>query len=315
MTAEPIDQQVTARQAVEQYTPDEIDPGVLQVVGPVAVATLLPIVKDDDAVKTARAWAGLMIDLLAWRYAFGDEISDPVRFLTPFVVESYLAQRQIHGGLRDHSVSTYRSHFHRMARLLGVGGWEKDWSERVRQSPPKPYSEKDLSRLLLAARSVPSRVVGPRAHAVTLVCLAAGLSTPDLRSVGPTSITRDKRDGSVLVRVEGSDPRTVVALDRYADELLDACTRIDTLLLAGNNPAKPSLVQPITEAMKKVDGSGFSVQRLRSTWIVGHLERGVPLGNLTVAAGLRSPEALLRYAAFARATPELSRARFRGQER
>lgn len=108
MTAEPIDQQVTARQAVEQYTPDEIDPGVLQVVGPVAVATLLTIVKDDDAVKTARAWAGLMIDLLAWRYAFGDEISDPVRFLTPFVVESYLAQRQIHGGLRDHSVSTYR---------------------------------------------------------------------------------------------------------------------------------------------------------------------------------------------------------------
>jgi integrase len=304
---------VSAREAVKQFEPTDVDPELLTVVRPVAVSTLLTIVTDDDSTKTAEAWTSLMIRLLVWRRAFGDRIDDPRRFLIPFVVDAFLAQLEVTGDYTQHTLATWRSHLRRIGLLLGIAEWERVKDVRVRTTLPRPYSPDDVDRLLLAARSVPSRVVRPRVEAVTLACLAAGLSTPDLRTVGPDDVWRDPDDGTVLVRVGGDAPRVVVALDRYADDLLAARDRVNTRLLVGNNPARKSLVSQIVQAMRRVDGDDFSVQRLRSTWIVGHLEAGVPLPYLTIAAGLRKPEALLRYAAFAQPIYANPRNLFRGQ--
>lgn len=303
----------SAREVVQQFVPSDIDPGLIDLVRPVAVSTLLLIVEDDDSPKTAEAWTSLMIRLLAWRRAFGDQIDDPRRFLIPFVVDAFLAQLEVTGDYTPHTLTSWRSHLRRIALLLGIAEWSREKETRVRTALPSPYSPADVNRLLLGAQSVPSRVVGPRAEAVTLACLACGLSTPDLRTVGPNDVWRDETDGAVLVQVGGEAPRTVVALDRYADDLLAACVRVTTRLLVGDNPTKKNLIDPIMRVMRRVDGGDFNVQRLRSTWIVGHLENGTPLPYLTIAAGLRKPEALLRYAMFARPIHANPRPLFRGQ--
>ena len=47
-------------------------------------------------------------------------------------------------------------------------------------------------------------------------------------------------------------------------------------------------------------GSGLrpSTQRMRATWLVGHLSAGIPMQDLLSAAGLQSMDALVRYERF-----------------
>jgi hypothetical protein len=311
MSGTPSGRTTSAREAVRQYRSATVVPQVLREVQPVVEATLLAVVSDDDAVETVRVWAALLTEFLAWRREFGDRITDPARLLIPFAVESFLAQRAIHRSHTPQSRASHSASLRRLALRLDADGWDRQKVERVRADPPCPYSIRDRDRLLLAARSVPSRVFRPRAEAVTLACLAAGLSTTDLRTVGPEAVVRED-DGAVVVHVGGALPRMVVALDAYGDDLIAACSRLDSQLLTGNNPNKKSLVQDITEWMRRVDGRDFSVQRLRSTWIVHHLENGVPFADLAAAAGLRNPDGLLRYTVYARPNRTSNRSRFRG---
>lgn len=298
--------------AIRNYTPDDVDERHWETCRSVALQHLEPhaaAVAPSSAVR----WMRLLSGLLVWASRSGHTIEPCQHLLTPHMVTAFIAQER--GHLTAHGRSSETSALHSLAAKINEGAWAKTKTERVLGSPPRPYSESEIEQLGYSLVTVPSSGLRVRVTAVTYAALAAGLSTPDLRHVRPCDITVDD-DGASLVHVAGKAPRVVVATDRWAPHLRAAAAEAAAYSyghLIGENPGARDVITPLKNALRPMGFDGFSVQRLRATWLVSHLETGVPFGDLMVAAGLNSSDSLVRYSLYVRSGMPNARAALRGE--
>ena len=166
-----------------------------------------------------------------------------------------------------------------------------------------PYSRKELVALRgwAATQSTDAR----RANAAVLLSLGlgAGLVANEIGNVTANDLMCD--GVGAVVRVTGARARNVPVLNEWTGPLI---ARVEELsggtfvFRPGHEAFYPNLVSNFV-ARGQRDGVKPQTQRLRSTWIVRHLNAGTPVKLLMRAAGVESLEAFTRYVKFTEDTP------------
>jgi len=232
------------------------------------------------------------------------------------VIEEFIA----HGcpTLSPASKGNRRSQLLRMSEaLLGQEGCPGRLAPLPPSDPVRPYSSSEL--VALGSWAAGQSTATARRDAGTLLALGAGagLAVEDVAGLTAGMVTVD--DLGVLLAVPGRRPRLVPVLASWETPIIEATAVI---------PAdRPLFRERRTTPNKKNFASNFvdcsagvgikpSVQRLRATWIVGHLTASTPVVALMAAAGVESLEALTRYLRFVPGIdPAEARRALRGQLR
>jgi len=166
-------------------------------------------------------------------------------------------------------------------------------------SPSTPYTPRELSLLRSWAGGQNTEFRRVNAHILLALGLGAGLAARELQETRPANITCDS-DG-VLITVAGARPRVVPVLGEWESVLRDVATAAmhkDSYLF---RPRRTRCYpNAITGFVAETVGRQVPVssQRMRATWIVGHLRAGVPVKALVDASGVASFEAFTRYLPF-----------------
>lgn len=130
--------------------------------------------------------------------------------------------------------------------------------------------------------------------------LGAGLANSEIAAVTAGDVHVDG-DG-VIIRVRGDRAREVPVLAEWEGEIAQLARAAMRPALHLICPRRRVLDNPSLIAALILDGSTppvrVTVQRMRSTWIVGHLDARVPRDVLAQAAGIKDTEGLSRYDKF-----------------
>ncbi|TFC48933.1 hypothetical protein [Cryobacterium shii] len=207
-------------------------------------------------------------------------------------------------------------------RLLRIAGElqtfdpaRRDAGKKPRPNPFAPYSPAALVRFRsqAATRSTALR----RHNWLVLLSLAAGcaLTTAEILQVKAEDLSTTEL--GVTVTVRGASPRTVVCLadwEANIRQLLAGPLVVDYLFVKDVRPNDAvAYVKKFLNSTSK--GSEFpTVERLRSTWIVGHLDARTPIVALAQALGVKTFSTFERLAPYVKeAEPSELRTFFRGE--
>lgn len=166
--------------------------------------------------------------------------------------------------------------------------------------PLPPYTTADVAALRSWALGQTTQTRLVQCHVLLALGLGAGLSAAEVADLRMGRIHVDS-DG-VLVEVVGTRARLVPVLEEWEQVLADvgrAAIRPD-LYVFGGPRRKVSHKNTVSNFVRATNIGRVhpSLQRMRVTWIVGHLVAGSPAKALMQAAGVDSLEALNRYLRF-----------------
>jgi len=207
------------------------------------------------------------------------------RVLDPDTVERYCAE-----GFRGSpsATGTVRSHLRRLGpALTATAPWAPPPPSYERTKLPPPYSEAELA---LITRDVHRQATGLACHSARAV-LALGLGVGlDGRWNTEVEVSHLRRRSGILeIAIPAPNARLVVARDRYAAELLALAEAVGTGPLVGRVVDHKNAASRIANETVIDQGRLRLVTgRLRSTWLVAHLEAGTQFPVLLEAAGLKS---------------------------
>jgi len=231
------------------------------------------------------------------------------------VIEEFIARGC--PALSSASRGNRRSQLLRMSEaLLGSEGSPARLAPLPPSDPVRPYSSSELVALRswAATQSTPTA----RRDAATLVALGAGagLAVEDITGLTAGMVAVD--DLGVLLAVPGRRSRLVPVLASWETPIIEA-----TAVIPADRPLfRERRTTPdknfVANFVDRSAGVGIkpSVQRLRATWIVGHLATRTPVVAFMAAAGVESLEALTRYLRFVPGVdPAEGRRLLRGQIR
>lgn len=212
------------------------------------------------------------------------------------VIEEFI----VHGcpNLTPASAGNRRTQLHRMAEALNHSGQPARLSPLPSSDPVRPYSPSEMIALRswTTGQNTPTR----RRDASVLLALGAGagLAVEDIAGLTAAMVTVD--DQGVLLAVPGRRTRVVPVLAAWEAEIIGAVDEVpdDRFLFCSNRTVTGK--NYLGSFVRKSTGVEIKplVQRLRATWIVGHLAARTPVVPLMAAAGVESLEALTRYLRF-----------------
>lgn len=185
-----------------------------------------------------------------------------------------------------------------------------------KSDPQAPYSATEIGSMRRWAQTQATETRRRDATVLLALGLGAGLAAGEMGLALTDDVHHDEH--GVLIHVGGKRPRSVPVRAEWEATLIEA---VDTLgparLLFRTNRAGPNrnLVTDFTHKCSP-HTPGVSSQRLRGTWITGHLAARTPVVPLIEAAGVSSLEAITRYLRFLPdVDPVEARAQLRGDLR
>lgn len=200
-------------------------------------------------------------------------------------------------GLSRASLGNARSMLHSVAHALTPRPFVPPLAA---SSASPPYSDRELvlMRAWAEGQSTPAR----RRSARVLLALGAGagLSTGELDAVRPEDVHQG--DVSVEVRVPGRRERHVPVLEDWTPFLCAAVegAPADRPLFRYGSGDRRYANAVTNFVARSTGGPRPTAQRLRSTWIVHHLDAGAHIIDLMTWAGLTSLSPIERYLGFVR---------------
>jgi hypothetical protein len=222
------------------------------------------------------AWAS------AWALSEGLALDFEV-VLDPANVERFIATQLG----PDSTWATYRSDLRRVGRLLT---WRAPWEPRPpavakrKVAVPCSPAELEVVRADAVAQPTPGRVRAARA----LLALGAGSGLDGRWATGVRAQDVTSRDGTVLVWAGEPSARWVPVLVRWAGEVVALAKIAGDEALVGGRSSSPNRAAALVASLTVGHGRPrFSLPRLRSTWLVAHLEVRTRLPELARAAGLQ----------------------------
>ena len=250
--------------------------------------------------RTAYCEADLMqaaTRLAAW------VVSQPTLKLTravafqPLTIENFTAD--ITAGYSPASRGNRRSMLLRMSEvLLGDAARRTRTAALPASAARAPYTPTEIAQVRLWLKSCGG---SQRANAAVLVALGlgAGLSAGEVLGVLASDVSTTA--GRTFVTVQGGRPRTVEVHSEWAVGLRIALLDVSPSAWAFCNGRNTGGKNLVTNFVAKTSGVGLAPQsqRMRSTWIVGHLNAGTGTIALMEGAGVSSLEAITRYVKFA----------------
>ena len=164
--------------------------------------------------------------------------------------------------------------------------------------PFAPYSSAEIARF--RSQTMTRSTALQRARWRALLTLGAGLAL-SVAEIMLAQVSDVEDNGDHLVMHVGGAKRSVVCLADWESELraLLNDSEVDTFLYPKPvRPKRPSFQAKQFIAIAANPGEGFQIERLRSTWIVAHVNAGTPLVPLMEALGVKSLSTLERLAPF-----------------
>lgn len=225
--------------------------------------------------------------LARWASAEGIPL-DRERILDPDTVERFVTLAL--GGER--SRATYRAELRRVGPLLTrKAPWEPRPVAIARRQLAPPYCDEEVGILLQDAFDQPSESRRRAAVAMVVFGVGAGLDGRWVTRVAGPDVTG--HHGYVTVRVGQPSARTVVVIDAYEELALAlADTAGDQYVVGGRSVSNRRTGQLVERLVTPTGHPRLAPARLRSTWLLWHLENQTRLLDLCAAAGLRGPGVL-----------------------
>jgi hypothetical protein len=155
---------------------------------------------------------------------------------------------------------------------------------------PPPYPPDQAQRYVQSIAAQPTPRLRRSLASILYLGLGCGLDTRDLGWVRGTDVHRDDNGVHATV-IGGARPRTVTALAAYEcriEALADGDA--ERLLIGGRfKPYRNNVTSdPLSRMIVDETLPKLVVGRLRSTWLLGHLNRRTPLPLLMEQAGLKT---------------------------
>lgn len=162
------------------------------------------------------------------------------------------------------------------------------------------------------ARKEKRRKRGDDAMVLLALGFGAGLSAQEVMNVRAGDV--ESTEIALLIHVREGRARTVPVLRRWEKAIAKLATTVepaDYLFKPGRAGSGKNLISNFV-ADSRGSGVYAQTQRMRSTWLVTHMNACTPLPELMEAAGVDSLEALTRYLPFVAPTlPSDARSRLR----
>ena len=234
--------------------------------------------------SNAAKYMSHLADFAAWAHGEGVPLL-PRHLLDPEVIERYIAIGM--AASRDSTRATRRAILRRVARRCSPAAPEPPRPIAYRRVRP-PYTAADVEGLLGLAAAQPTPNRRRTLRAILHLGLGCGLASHDLAWVGGDDVS-PLPDGGVQVRVSGGTrPRAVVALAAHEDPLLALAEAAgQRLLIGGTLRGRRNVTRgPLADVVGGEDLPRLEPARLRSTWLLTHLQARTPLPALMQAAGL-----------------------------
>lgn len=207
--------------------------------------------------------------------------------LDPDTVERYCLV-----GLKgDPSAGDYRSRLRRLGRALTIRApWEPAPEPLKRRSLAPPYMPVEVGRLKRDADRQATELRERAFQVLLALGLGAGL---DGRWTGQVRGS-DVRASSGVILIDVPDPcaRPVPVLAEWEDEVSRLAIQAGPGLLLGGEPNKNLVSNRINQLELGKDSPALASNRLRSTWLLAHIELGTRLPELAAAAGMQGVTAL-----------------------
>ena len=241
-----------------------------------------------------------LLRLTQWATAEGMALDREV-ILDPDAVERFVASL-----FEERSAATYRAVLRRVGPLLTKRApWEPRAQAIPRRQLAPPYEYDEVSMLIDDAIDQPSWSRQRAAIAFLTLGLGAGL---DGRWVTRVAASHVRLEGdAVTVEVGEPSPRRVVCLITWEEQLLGlaATAQGDEFLVGGHSTSKNRTAELTARLAVPTGHPRLSPARLRSTWLLWHLDAGTRLPELCRAAGLHGTQVLGDLLAYADPVCEL----------
>lgn len=227
-----------------------------------------------------------LLRLALW--ATGEGIAlDRERILDPDTVERFVVSLGA-----ERSAATYRAVLRRVGPLLTkTAPWEPRPVAIPRRQLAPPYREDEVLTLMEDAVVQPSRSRQRSACAFLVLGLGVGLDGRWVTQVRAGDVGRE--GDAVTVSVGEPSARSVVCIGWLEEELLGlAATARNEFLVGGQSTSKNRTSELVGRLEVPTGHPRLSPARLRSTWLLWHIEAGTRLPELCAAAGLRGTQGL-----------------------
>jgi len=228
--------------------------------------------------------------LATWCWTTGRANPQADEALDLDVIDMYLLVGLAHW--TNASRNTIRSRLLRLAELLTPDQTPRPLRPLGSAHTSAPYTLKEQAGFLSWARTQGTELRRHNAARLLALGFGAGLTNEELiaAKVGDLQIDGD----DVTLQVHGDRPRHVPILATWAPHLTNVSRKPDEpVFLPGRAYRSANLTGLFI--MKSDNRPPLIVRRMRSTWIIGHLNRGTPVLPLLRAAGLNTIEPLDRY--------------------
>ena len=208
---------------------------------------------------------------------------DPEFVLDPDSVERFI--RGLSGS--DLTRATYRSVLRRVGpALTKKAPWEPRPLSMSRRQVAPPYAGSEVEQLRRTALHQPSAGRRRAARAILALGLGSGLDGRWLAHVRASDV--GLRNGVVTVYVRDPSPRAVPVLAGWENEVLELAASAGDEFLVGGTSISKNRTNDLTRWIVTPAGRPrLSAPRLRTTWLLWHLDAGTRLTELARAAGLQ----------------------------
>jgi site-specific recombinase XerD len=230
--------------------------------------------------------------LAEWAWKRGQSL-DPKELLDPANIDRFVATGC--PGLSQGSRATRRAVLRTLhRRYFGTAQIGPKSAFPKTDSPMAPYTDEELGEFIFWAENQSSEVNTRAAHVMLGLSGGAGLASEDAISVKVGDVRRSK--GLMVVTVHGRRPRQVPVRPDF-----------EHFIIMGKKglPKESKLLLPHRERSARSKAANFikesvgdnkpSFQRLRITWLIYWLERGIPLAALIKAFGVTELHSISRY--------------------
>jgi len=205
------------------------------------------------------------------------------RILDAAHIEAFAARRQ------PRAARAVRAVLRNIARN-SIPNWNGGARPSLPTPPPSaPYTARQVAALWELARRQPTEHRRYEAHLIVTLGLDAGIDSRNLASITPADIT----DHHSYHTIELAGPERTIPINPRWNDLLRAATHQRPV---GQPLLSADVVRNRVVGINRVhSGTPLSVQRLRSTYIVGLLNTATPLRVVGAVTGL-TPFSLAGYA-------------------
>ena len=192
----------------------------------------------------------------------------------------------------DRSQATYRSTLRRVGPLLTKRApWQPRPKPIVRRALAPPYSEEEMAMIVADGQGQPTVDRRRAARALMALGLGAGLDGRWVTRVTASDVERSGR--GVVVRVGEPAAREVTVMARWEDDIVDLAHTAGTEYLVGGRSKSRNRTGHLVARLSVPTGHPpLAPARLRSSWLLWHVEHGTRLPELCQAAGIQGPAVL-----------------------